>query len=161
MLGLFLGARVMAQSVTVAPCGVSNVIVAGAPSADYFEQVDAVLGGPRSPILDAWLPYGVALTNRAPQNIVAIAVRWLVTNSQGQAAVFSVTSMTLEQPRLQTMPGKSVIAVPLAVLNAAPRTLAGPGRLAEFQSARKVGGEPGWRGLCLRPVCRAEQRKGI
>jgi uncharacterized protein affecting Mg2+/Co2+ transport len=139
LLGLFLGARVLAQSVTVAPCGVSGVTVAGAPSADYFEQVDEVLGAARPLTLNVWLPYGVALTNRAPQNIVAIAVRWLVTNSKGQAAVFSITSMTVDQPRLQTPPGKSVIAVPVAVLNAAPRTLAGPGhRLAEFQGAQKI-----------------------
>ena len=127
-----------AQPVTVAPCGVSNVTVAGAPSADYFERADEVLGGTRSPVLNAWLPYGVALTNRAPQNIVAIAVRWLVTNSKGQAVVFSAESATFDNPRQQVPPGKSVIAVPVAVLHAAPRTLAGPGRLAEFQNAQKV-----------------------
>jgi len=128
----------LAQPVTVAPCGVSGVTVAGAPSADYFERADEVLGGTRAPLLNAWLPYGVSLTNRAPQNIVAIAVRWLVTNSNGQPVVFSAESATFDNPRQQVPPGKSVIAVPVAVLLAAPRTLTGPGRLAEFQNARKV-----------------------
>jgi uncharacterized protein affecting Mg2+/Co2+ transport len=113
-------------------------MVAGAPSADYFEQVDEVLGATRSPVLNAWLPYGVSLTNRAAQNIVAVAVRWLVTNSKGQAVVFSATSLMVDQPQQQMPPGKSIIAVPVAVLHTAPRMLAGSGHLGEFQSAQKV-----------------------
>lgn len=138
MLGFLSGAGMLAQPVTVAPCGVSSVTMAGAPSADYFERVDEVLGGTRSPLLNAWLPYGVALTNRSPQNIVAIAVRWRVTNSDGLPVVFSAESATFDNPRQQVPPGKSVIAMPAAVLLAAPRTLSGPGHLAEFQNARKV-----------------------
>ncbi len=133
-----LSAGLAAQPVTITPCGVPNVSVTGAPSADYFEQVDRILGATRSPVLNAWLPYGVSLTNRATQNIVAIAVRWTVTNSQGHEAVFSATSLTVDQPRRQMPPGKSVIAVPVALLNAAPRTLSGPGHLGEFQTAQKV-----------------------
>jgi len=149
LFGFLLCAGSLAQDVTVAPCGVAGVTVAGASSAEYFETVDEVLGATRSPSLNAWLPYGVTLTNRTSQHIAAIAVRWVVTNHRGQASPVTVTHSMFDQPRLQVAPGKSVVALPVALLGTAPLprqfqltpppgVLPVQGHLAEFQGARKV-----------------------
>lgn len=140
----------MAQGVTLSPCGVSGVTVAGAPSAEYFEAVDEVLGAQRSPNLNAWLPYGMALTNRSTQNIVAVAVRWVTINEKGQAApLLTITPSMFDQPRQQVAPGKTAIVIPAALLGGKPLPrqfqltpppgfIAPPGHLAEFQAAQKV-----------------------
>ena len=168
LLGLLLHAGTLAQTVTVAPCSVSKVTMAGAPSAEYFEDIDHVLGTTRSPNLNAWLPYGVALTNRASQNIVAVAVRWLVTNGKGQnTGVHSRADYVRSAQAAQVAPGKSVIAVPVALLGASPLpkqfqlppppgTVASPGHLADFQNAQKVQVDLDESGVRIRPVRRAE-----
>ena len=138
LFGVLFCAIAVAQPVTVAPCGVSGVTVSGAGSADYFESVDSVLGGTRQPNVNAWLPYGVALTNRASQNIVAVAVRWVVRNEKGLKVPFAISSMMFEQPRQQVAPGKSVIAVPVGILGASPRAAASLGHLTEFRNAQEV-----------------------
>ncbi len=137
-MGLLLAAGAEAQQVVVDPCGVSNVTVAGAANAEYFEDVDELLGITRPPAVNAWLPYGVALTNRARQNIVAVAVRWLVTNGKGQEIPFTVSTTMFEQPRQQVTPGRSVIAVPVAVLDASRRAAASLGHLTDFRNAQHV-----------------------
>ena len=124
--------------------------VAGAPAAEYFEAVDELLGAQRSAHLNAWLPYGMALTNRTSQNIMALAVRWVAINEKGQATpLLTVTPSMFDQPRQQVAPGKTVIVLPAALLGngSLPRQfqltppqgfVAPPGDLALFQSAQKV-----------------------
>lgn len=128
----------MAQPVIVTPCGVPGVAVAGAGSPDYLEKVDQVMGMNRPPNVTQWLPYGVALTNQATQNIAALAVRWLVTNAKGQVVPFTVSCMMFDQPKQQLLPGKTVIAVPIAVAGATPHPPASPTRLIEFQRAERI-----------------------
>jgi hypothetical protein len=130
---------ILAQSVTIAPCGIPGVTVTAPPSAEFFESVDDILGPSRQPIVNAWLPYGLAITNRSPQNIAALAVRWVVTDANGRTLPVSFTPQMFDQPKQQLAPGKTVLAVPAALLGAAqaPHTLHLT-HLGEFQAARKI-----------------------
>jgi hypothetical protein len=62
-----------------------------------------------------------------------------VTNEKGQTSSFSVTSMMFDQLKQQVPPGKSVIAVPGALLGASPLPRQFPlTHLVDFQNAQKV-----------------------
>src|SRR5581483_8089501 len=132
-----------AQPLTVAACGIPGVTVKAAPSADYFEIADELLGPNRPAGLNAWLPYGVAITNRSPQNILAVAVRWTISTASGPVTK-TITPSSFDQPRQQLAPGKSAIIVPHAFLAGGPlpkvfQSSAGVVReLATFQAARAV-----------------------
>lgn len=115
-MALLVHAGIEAQSLTLDPCRVPGVTVATAPLPEYYEVADEVLGAERQAGVDAWLPYGVALTNRTSQHILAVAVRWVVTTSKGQTVTVIVTPGVFEQPRQQIAPGKSVMVLPVAFL---------------------------------------------
>jgi hypothetical protein len=129
----------LAQTVAIAPCSVPGVAVSAPPTAEYFEHVDEVAGSDRSANLNAWLPFGVAVTNRSSQNIVALVVRWVVTNPQGQTTPYTVLPEMFDQPRQQVAPGKSVIVLPPALLEAShlPRQLQ-MNRIGAYQSAQRI-----------------------
>jgi hypothetical protein len=110
---------------------IPGVTVALPPSADYFERVDEVAGSARPENLDAWLPYGIAITNHTSQNIVALVVRW-----SGPTVKHTVMPSMFGNVSRQIAPGKTAIVIPTAVL---PSKRPVPmSRLGVFQNAASV-----------------------
>lgn len=149
MPALVFCASGVAQRVEVSQCGVAGVNVTASPAAEYFEQVDQVLGATRSDKLNAWLPFGVAITNRSTQNIVAVAVRWVVHGGAGPDQTFTASPHMFDQPRQQVLSGKTVIALPVALLGTSKLPaqfqltppaglITKPGHLGDFQTAASV-----------------------
>jgi hypothetical protein len=117
-----------AQAVVFAQ-SIAGVTVAVSPSAEYFEHVDEVLGVKRPPDVDAWVPYGVAITNKSAQKIVGLAVRW-------SNPLVTVLGGAWNDPRYQIAPGQTAIVTPVGWLPVR-RQLPGT-RLGAFQGVSQV-----------------------
>jgi hypothetical protein len=101
----------LSQTVTVQPSTIPGVEIVGPLSPGYAADIDQVLAPPRSPALNAWLPFGVVLRNTTQQNIVGVALRWSATLTNESTSSGTAMSLT-EAPRHQIAPGEIAVALP-------------------------------------------------
>ena len=145
-LGLCLR-TILAQSVTVTPSTIPGVSLAEQQSPDFRAEVDRVLGPVRSADLDAWLPFGVVLKNGTRQTIVAVALRWEMSDGNGARETCVAAYEGFTQPRQRIPSGKEAIGLPEELLidsvHLTPEFRSGLSlpeakHLAHFQNAQSV-----------------------
>ncbi len=140
----------LAQTLSVTPSAIPDVQILAPPSADYLAAVNRFFGPERSPNLNNWLPYGIVLTNRTSQTIVAIAARW---DSSGNlhGGQFVLEYDAFNNPGSQLTPGKTAVVFPNLTLvldglqlppsfqlTPQPGSIAGDNTLSNLQSTAGI-----------------------
>ncbi len=140
----------LAQSLSVTPSAIPDVEILTPPSAEYDAAVNRFFGPERSPNLNNWLPYGIVLTNRTSQTIVAVAARWVSSGDRG-AGHFVLEHSAFNNAGSQLRPGKTAVAFPNLTLvldgsqlppsfqlTPQPGSIAGDNTLSDLKSAAGI-----------------------
>jgi len=125
---------------------VPGVSVSGRGGGQYPANIDMILGISRDEVTNAWLPFSITVSNNAPGGIVAVAVRWRVTDPSGNDSTYIMTRSLFEDDQIQIAPGTAVVAFPSALLsnhqNGIRNSLGGsggsPSDLRNFRNASKI-----------------------
>ena len=78
------GAQVAQQALTVEQTSIPNILIAGRGAGAFPPGIDAIDGSERTPETNYWLPYAITLSNNTSEGIVAMAVRWTLTDLNGR-----------------------------------------------------------------------------
>ena len=139
------------QTVSVVPSSITGVEILGPESPQYGPYLDQIIGPARSPLLSAWLPYGVVLRNCTAQPLMAVAVHWEVTGADGPAGKFTIEATAWDRPDHRLAAGKNAVAIPVLLFQEGSRLppqyqlnppagapLGSTGSLPRFQSAQTI-----------------------